>query len=337
MRTPRPALLAAPLLLVGLVAACGDDDDGDPVGAASDGPRIVVTTGILGDVVGEVVGDSAVVEVMIPAGVDPHEFAPSARQAAELREADLVVANGLGLESGLDAALDAAADDGVPVLELAEQLDPLPFGADEHDHDEDEAEHADDEAHDEDEAEDDHGHGDEDPHFWHDPQRMADAVPLIVDALLDASPDLDAAALQERADTVVADLETLDAEVEEILAAVPAERRILVTNHDTMGYFAERYDFEVLGAIIPGGDTLSQPSARDLADLAAEIEAHDLPAIFAETVADSNLADALAAEVGRDVAVVQLFTDALGEPGSGADTYVGMLRTNAESIAEALG
>ncbi|QGG94804.1 metal ABC transporter substrate-binding protein [Actinomarinicola tropica] len=324
-------VLAAVLLVAG-VAACGDDD------AGGDGARVVATTSILGDVVRSIVGDDVEVEVLIPPGTDPHDAAPSARQAADLRSASLVVANGLGLEAGLADALDAAADDGVRVIEIGELVEPLPFG-DAHEHDDegehDEGEHDDDEG-DHDEGQ-DHAHGDEDPHLWHDPVRMAQAVPGLTDALVDALPDMDADAIRARSDDLVAELEALDAEIREILAAVPAERRYLLTNHETFGYLAERYDFEVIGAALPGGDTLSRPSAQEIATLVEEIEAHDLPAIFAENVSGDQLIRTIAEEAGREVEVVALHTDALGEPGSGADTYLGMLRTNAELIASALG
>jgi zinc/manganese transport system substrate-binding protein len=123
--------------------------------------------------------------------------------------------------------------------------------------------------------------------------------------------------------------------VEQLLAAVPPERRVLVTNHDVFGYFAERYGFEVLGAVIPAGSTLAEPSAHDLDDLATLIEQAGVPAVFADTSAPSRLADALAGE-GTDVEVVELYSESLGEPGSEGATYIGMVRTNARRIADAL-
>lgn len=321
----RRLLLSAPVLLL-VAGACGAEGDGEGDGTAT----IVATTSILGDVVESIVGDDARVDVLIPAGVDPHAFEPSAREAAQLRDATLVVANGLGLEAGLGPALDAARDDGVEVLEVAPLVDPLPFGAAHVHGDEDDG--GDDDHHG-----DDGDHGDLDPHVWHDPLRMAAAVPAIVDALVSADPALDAAALAERADALVADLEAVDAGVVEVLEVVPPERRFLVTSHDTFGYFADRYGFEVVGVVIPGGDTLASPSAADLADLVEEVVDHDLPAVFAENVGSTALSETLAAEAGREVAVVSLFTDALGEPGSGAETYLGMLRTNAGLVADALG
>lgn len=319
MSSVRPVLVALLLVLSGGAVACGDDATG------ADGAEVVVTTSILGDVVASLVGDDVTVEVLIPAGADPHETAPSARQAADLRAASLVVTNGLGLEAGLADALTAAADEGVTVLHVGELVDPLPFGS-AHVHD--------DEAHDDEES---HEHDDEDPHFWHDPLRMAQAVPALVEALVDAGVARDEAAVRERGEALVDELEALDREIEEILDVVPEDRRYLLTNHDTLGYFAARYDFEVIGVAVPGGDTLARPSAREISALVDELDAHDLPAIFAENVSDESLVRTIARESGRDVEVVALYSDALGPPDSGAGTYTGMLRTNAELVASALG
>ena len=133
----------------------------------------------------------------------------------------------------------------------------------------------------------------------------------------------------------MAALEGLDTEVEQDLAAIPAERRRLVTNHEVFGYFAQRYGFEVVGAVIPAGTTQAEPSSAEVEALADVVEEAGVPAIFAETSSPATLADALAETVG-DVRVVPLFSESLGDEGSGGATYVEMMRTNAERIAEAL-
>ena len=303
-------LVLASALLVG-AAACGDDDAASDGGAAA----IVVTSNIVGDVVRNLVGDAATVEVLMPPNANPHDFAASARQASDMRKAAVLVTNGLGFEAGLDDAIDAAAGDGVPVIALAELApDLLPLG----EHDEDEE-----------------AHGAEDPHVFTDPARMAVATAALADELRAHVDGLDTVAFRERAAAYVDQLEALDAEVEQIVSAIPAERRVLVTNHEVFGYFADRYGFEVLGSIIPAGDTLSEPSADELADLAAEIRAAGVPAIFAETSSPTRLADALASE-GTDVQVVELYSESLGEAGSGAETYIDLIRTDARRIAAAL-
>jgi zinc/manganese transport system substrate-binding protein len=125
--------------------------------------------------------------------------------------------------------------------------------------------------------------------------------------------------------------------VEAALASIPAANRILVTNHHTLGYFADRYGFEVAGVIIPGGATLAEPSPADLAVLVSVLRASGVRAVFAENTRPASLAATLAAELGGDVVVVSLYTDSLGGAGTGADTYIGMMRTNAGRIAAALG
>src|SRR5690606_8768653 len=239
-----------------------------------------------------------------------------ARQVAAIRSADLVVANGLRLEEGLIEALTAAAEEGTSVLELAPAVDPIPYGAAPHDHDHD------------------HDHDGDDPHFYMDPIRVTAAVELIAAELERLDPTV---AWSERADAYVEELEALDREIAELLSPIPPERRKLVTNHDALGYFADRYDFEVVATVIPGGSTLGEPSAADLSALVELIAEEGIPAIFAETTAPAALAEAVAAELGEGVEVRTLYTGSLGAPGSGADTYVGMMRTNAATIADALG
>ncbi len=285
----RPLALALLVPLLGAAAACGSSD-------ADEGPTVVVTTTILGDVVANLVGPGVDVETLIPANADPHEFQPSAREAQELREADLVVANGGGLEAGLTDALEAAEEDGVDVVYA---LDAIPA------------------------REDEEGHVD--PHFFNDPSAMATVAEDLVDRL-PGTPD----------GGYLTELRALDAEVEDTLSVIPDDRRVLVTNHESLGWFADRYGFEVLGVIIPGGTTLAEPSAGDLDDLASAIEEVGVPAVFADTSSPEQLAESLADEVGGEVEVVELYTESLGGEGSGAETYVDMVRTNAERIAEAL-
>jgi len=123
----------------------------------------------------------------------------------------------------------------------------------------------------------------------------------------------------------------------EIVGVTFAQDRRLVTNHDSLGYLADRYDFEIVGTVIPSGSTLANPSSGQLATLIAVMRTEDVNVVFAETTQPELLADAIAAELGEDAIVVELYTGSLGEPGSGADTLVGLLRTNALRIAGALG
>lgn len=294
------------LLGLALVATGCSTDDGasDP-----DGLLVVATTSILGDMAAAVVGGHGVVEVVIPIGADAHDFTPSSRQAARIQEADLVLAVGLGLEEALTSVLGGAAEGGTRVLWLAPLLDPRSF--------------------------DDDGPGstDLDPHVWLDPRRMATAARLVADTLRSIAPEVDWA---EGAEGYAEAMLAADAEIRSLVSPIPESRRLLVTNHDALGYFADRYGFTVVGAVIPGGSTLVAPSAAALAALVELVEELEIPAIFAETTDSTALAEALAAETGHPVAVVELFTESLGPPGSGAETLAEMLVTNARLIVTAL-
>ena len=352
-RTRNPLRRLAVTAAIALtLAACGGTDQTsaptpapDAAPSAPEGPSvdpvlIVATTSILGDVVAQLVGDDGEVRVLMAPGVDPHGYQASAADAAAMREADLVVQNGLQLEEGLIAAVDAAIADGVRVLDLAPELDPIPFEkGDEHDDhgDEDHDDHGDEHDDHSDEDHDDHAHGEFDPHFWFDPLRMADGVDLIATALGDIRPEIDWAA---RATTYRAELEALDTEITAQFATIPTERRHIITNHDSLGYLADRYGFEIVGTVVPGASTTVETNPQAFAALVDVLVDEGIDVIFAETTDTTTLADQLASEaIGRgdlDVRVVQLYTGALGEPGSGAETYVGMLRTTATLITEAL-
>ncbi|WP_460947864.1 zinc ABC transporter substrate-binding protein AztC [Okibacterium endophyticum] len=304
-RTPRPFTRFAALCAIGsAVALTGCADAGD------DGPEVVVTTNILGDVVHEIVGDEVSIEVLMPAGSDPHSFEISARDAADVENAELIVANGLGLEEGIAQIVAAAEQDGVPVLEAAAAADPLLYS-------------------------DGASAGTEDPHFWTDPARMLAAVYAIEQALLEHVPRASADGIRTGADEYRDELRTLDAWMTECFASLPDDRRRLVTNHHVFGYLAERYDFEVIGAVVPSGTTLASPSASDLDELATAITDAGVPAIFADSSQPDRLAQVLAEQAGLDVAVVGLHTESLSTDDD-ADSYLDMMRSNTEAIVAAL-
>ncbi|HUS61575.1 MAG TPA: metal ABC transporter substrate-binding protein, partial [Acidimicrobiales bacterium] len=171
--------------------------------------------------------------------------------------------------------------------------------------------------------------------FFTDPVSMKSALNGIGTELANLVEELDTPAFRERVVDYEQQLVALSEEIEAILAPVPEERRVLVTNHEVFGWFAQRYGFEVLGSVIPSGSTLAEPSAAALTALAGRIAEVGVPAIFAETSAPARLAEALAAE-GAGVRVVELYTESLGPPGSDGSTYIAMMRTNATRIAGAL-
>jgi ABC-type Zn uptake system ZnuABC Zn-binding protein ZnuA len=363
----RLAALTGALALV--LAACGGADDAtetsEPTAPQPDAAvvapiEVVATTSILGDLIANLLGDDGTVRVLMGPGVDPHGYEASAADAAAMRDAELVVANGLLLEEGLISTLEAAEADGVRVLSIADKLDPIPFGAGSHgDHDGDHDDHGDhgddkhdddkhddhdDHGHDDDKHEDDdhddhddHEHGDEDPHFWWDPMRTMTAVELIAAELTDLRPEIDWAA---RAAAYNAQILEVHEELLALFATIPTERRSIITNHDALGYLAVAYDFEVIGTVIPGASTLAATNPQAFARLIDLVVAEGIDVIFAENTDSTVLAEQLASEaVGRgDVTlqVVRLYTDSLDGTGSGAETYLGMLRTTATLITEAL-
>ncbi|TSD62485.1 zinc ABC transporter substrate-binding protein AztC [Aeromicrobium piscarium] len=298
MVTRRLAALAGGIALsaAALTACSGGPSDGG----------VVVTTNILGDVVQEVAGDDVEVTVLMPAGADPHSFEISAQQAAAVENADLVVSNGLGLEEGVQHVVDAAEADGVPVLAVGDLVDPLEYreGA---------------------------SAGQLDPHFWTDPARMNLAVEHVTEALEEH------AGIEpgEGAVAYLDELTDLDRHMREAFDAIPDDRRSLVTNHHVLGYLADRYDFEVVGAVIPSGTTLASPSAADLDSLATAITENGVPAVFADSSQPDRLAQVLADTAGIDVQVVSLYSESLTADGEAA-TYLGMMRANTDAIASAL-
>ena len=352
----RTSLLSAGVAATVLVlASCSPTTPDEPADAsaetssttaqAQDAPSVVVTTTVLGSVVGEIltcaVGDDSSMTVLMPIGADPHDFQASSAQVALMAGADLVVVNGLGLEEGVLDAVENIEADGVSVLEIASLIDPLPFGddhgdekGDEESHDDysDEEEHSEEEDHSEEESHDDHGHGDFDPHFWFDMERMALATELI-GAELALDGDESFASCGE---SVAAEIRATEAVVADALSSVPEANRVLVTDHDALGYLAERYDYDVVGVVIPGGSTLGDPNSSELAQLVATIEDEGVRAIFGNTADSPALLETLAGEVGGNVQVVELFVGSLGGPGSGAESYALMMTTNATRIASAL-
>lgn len=301
MSSRRLALAALLTLLTGCA--------GTVSGSGTDRPVVVVTTTVLGDVTQQLLGDQAEVITLMPPGADPHSTGISAQQAQHLRTAQLVVSNGLGLEEGLQQHLDRAAEDGTPTFVAGEHVDVLQYS-----------------------GEDASG---PDPHFWTDPSRMISVVDALSTTLAGLE-GVDTARLAASTAAYRTDLTSLDADLETRFAAIPSQQRALVTNHHVFGYLAQRYDFEVIGAVIPGGATLAAPSAADLQDLATSIRSSGVPAIFADSSHPDRLVQVVAEHTGLDIAVVPLFTESLSEPDGEAPTYLDMVRVNADRICAAL-
>lgn len=301
-----------------LLAACGDS-------AAEDSGKlnVVATTTIIADMARNVGGEHVDVQSIVPANADPHSFEPTPREMRSVADADVVIEHGLGLDAWISEMI-AASETKAPVTIVTNGITPLASvnhdNEDEDDHDED--------------AEEGHDHGPNDPHVWFDVANAKMMVANIRDALVAADAD-NRASYEANADAYLAELDELDIWIREQIATIPESQRKIVTNHDAFGYYVHAYGLTLVGTVIPSLDSQSQPSARDTAALIEVIEASGVKAIFTEAALNPALANQIAGNAG--VAVVSdLYGDSLGPEGSGADTYIGMMRTDTTRIVEAL-
>jgi ABC-type Zn uptake system ZnuABC Zn-binding protein ZnuA len=313
-----PRLLLGPaLVLVAAVAvACGEDDSG-PV--APPGPSVVATTTQAADLVRNVAGDRAQVTQLLSANVDPHGYELRPRDVQAIADADLVVRSGGDLDDWLEDAIEQSGAD-ADVLTL---IDSVATIEGDHGHEEEGDHGGDDEHADE---------GEVDPHWWHDPDNAVVAVGEIERALAAADPG-GARAYRDRAARYRARIAELDREVAACWARVPPRQRKLVTTHDALGYYAERYGLEVVGAVIPSLSTQGQASAGEVARLVEEIRREDVRAVFAESSVDSAVEQAIADEAGAEVGR-PLWADTLGPDGSGGATYLESIASNTDALID---
>jgi ABC-type Zn uptake system ZnuABC Zn-binding protein ZnuA len=243
-----------------------------------------------------------------------------------LAQATVIFETGAGFEPWLDDVYEASdsraarvvVTDGLELIEPAEAEGDEPIGATPdagHDHA--------------------YAHGAVDPHVWHSVAQVIQMVKTIRDGLTQVD-STNAGRYQTNAEAYIQQLQALDTWVFEQVRALPPERRVLVTNHDTFAYFAARYGFEVLGTLLPGSTEGASPSAHEVAELAEKIKAAGVPAVFTENVATDRLLAQVANEAGIDVVAV-LYTDALGPAGSEGDTYIKLMRFNVTTLVKALG
>ena len=279
---------------------------------------LLATTSILADLSRNVAGDRANVTSLLGAGVDAHTYDPSPGDLARLARADVLVVNGAGLEGFLDHLI-AGAGGRFRTITASAGLAPLTL----------DPEHGRPGRHgDKDE------HAKSDPHFWQDVRHAMHYVANIRDGLIAADPAGEGV-YRRNAARYLAELADLDRWVVDQVASIPPERRRLVTNHEAFNYFAARYGFQMIGAVFPGFGTEQDPSPAEIAELVRRIREFRVPAVFAENVVNTRLADQVAREAGVRV-VATLHSDALGAPGSGAETYIAMMRANVAAIVAAL-
>ncbi len=302
--------IIAGLLLLGL-SGCGSRpaSGGD---SAAGGPRlnVVATTSIIADIVRQVGGEYVSLTTLLPAGVDPHAFEPTPRDLAAVADADLVFANGFGLELFLGKML-AGAGEQVPVVYVSEGITPRQPG----------------------EADQDHPGEEVDPHTWTSPANVLVFVDNIEQALAERDP-AHTDAYRANAARYRQALVELDEWVQAQIEQIPPDRRKLVTDHPVFGYYADRYGLEQVGAVIPSFSTAAEPSAGELAALEEQIRRYQVRAIFVGNTVNPALSERVARDTG--VRLLTLYTGSLGGPDSGVETYLDYIRFNTRTIVEGL-
>ena len=307
-------------LLLGVLVSCGSSGDSTnsnestaqtaPDSVVADLPVIAVTYSVIGNIVSQLVGDNATVNVVIPDGQDPHDFQPSAKDIETINNAALVVSNGLEFEEGLEEVLENIAKSSGNIFMVGEHITVRKI--------DDGDDHGDD-------HHDDDKHADGDPHLWLSPATMLEMLPALTTALSQAT----GADLSAEATALTTKLQDLDGEVESIINGL--DECNLVSGHDEMGYFADRYGCEVIGVIIPSFTTTSEATAGELAELKKQVEQNKVPAIFTGLGVSPDTATQLAKELG--IKAVTLSTHYL----DGAANYQEFILNLTNQIAEALG
>jgi zinc/manganese transport system substrate-binding protein len=307
----RAACLLLCIAAPGAVAAgCGDRDSE----ASGDELTVVATTTQVADFVRNVGGNRVDVHGILGTEADPHEYEPRPSDVGAIGDAPVVFKSGGDIDGWLDELIDNAGGD-PHVVSLIDSVRTIRGDA----HEDEEEARADDEV---------------DPHWWEDPHNAIRAVGVIRDALIEADRS-GRETYARNAAAYLRKLEALDRGIADCMGRVPVDKRKLVTTHDALGYFAARYDVEVVGALIPSLSTQAQPSARDIDELVDQIREEGVEAIFPETALNERLETAVSREAGAEVGG-QLWADALGPEGSGAETYLDAMRGNADTMARGM-
>jgi len=304
-------LFAVAALMVGGCSASGGQSQSDP----TDSERrleVVATTGMIADTAAAVAGDRADVVALMGPGVDPHLYKASESDVRRLGEADLVLYNGLHLEGKMGEILEKMARTR-PVVAVAEAVP------------------------EESRLTPDDYEGQYDPHVWFDVGLWSLTIDPIVDSLSGVAPE-HAAEFRANGEALKAEYAELDAWVESRIAELPAEQRVLVTAHDAFGYYGQQYGLEVSG--IQGLSTAAEAGLADVDRVVELVSSRQLKAIFVESSVPPRTIDAVRSGCearGHTVELGgELFSDAMGAPGTPEGTYVGMVRHNTDTVVEAL-
>lgn len=335
MRSRKAGLAAAAVGATLVISGCGGGDGGD---SSSDKVRAVATTTQVADIVREVGGDTVEVTQIMQANTDPHDYEPRPSDVAAFADAEIVFVSGGHLDEWSEQLIEDSGSDAT-VVDLSSDL-PVQIEGGHQDH-EGEQDHSDEKHSDEgekghsDEKHSDKGHSEAgqetDPHWWHDPVNVRAAAGEVEAALIKADPAGEAD-ITASADAFRTEIDSLNQAIARCFDSIPAGQRKLVTDHDALGYFANRYDIEVVGTVIPALTSEAQPSAGDLAELERTIREESVKAVFPENAYSANLADAVARDTGATTEY-SLYGDTLGPEDSAAESWVGMMRENANSMA----
>jgi zinc/manganese transport system substrate-binding protein/manganese/iron transport system substrate-binding protein len=264
--------------------------------------RVVTTTTVFADIVGNVGGDRVEVASIVPPGVGPEDYEPKPEDARKLADAQLIVSNGVGLDDFLERLISSGASDGADRLVLGDGIPTITVD------------------------------GEPNPHFWLDPTLVKRYyLPAIVDRLSAVDPG-GRQTFEGNAARYAAELDSLDSDLKAEIATVPEANRKLVTFHDAFPYFARHFGFELIGVVL--ANVGQEPTASELAALVEKVKAAHVKAVFSEAQFSPRLSQTLAQEAGINEVVTTLYNDALGP--APADTYLGLMRWNVDRIVEAL-
>jgi len=284
--------------------------------------RVVATTMHVADLARNVGGDRVQVAALLPPNADPHAHEVRPSDVEAIAEADVVLRSGGEVDAWLQEVIDSAGTD-LRTVNLIEKVQTIE-GSHGDDHAGEEAGH--DEDHEPTEAE-----AEVDPHWWQDPRNAERAVAAIADAFGEADPG-GAQAYRADADAYARRVRELDRRVAACMGAIPAEQRKLVTTHDALGYFAARYDIEVIGTVIPSLSTQGQPSAGETAELVETVRRENAKAVFTEATVNTKVEQAIAEQAGAELGE-PLLTDTLAPEGKAGDSYLDAMALNAERLA----
>lgn len=283
--------------------------------------KVLAVETFLAEIAQNVAGDRVKVESLVPQGVDPHVFQPTPQDVAKIAESQVLILNGAGFEEWAAETLENAGGERA-VIEASAGLTSR------------EAREGEDAANAVEPNSEEEQHHEGDPHFWLDPLNVVKYVENIRDGLIATDPEGKEIYTQNAAAYIV-QLNELDAWIKEQVAVIPEDLRLIVTNHESFGYFADRYGFQIIGTVIPSVSTGASPSAQELARLVDHIRTSGAVAIFLETGSNPKLAEQIAQETGVKV-VSDLYTHSITEPGGKAPSYIDMMKYNVLAIVEAL-